>query len=94
MKSILTIKDLAQDTVLGRKDMAAVRGGQGDQANGVSQGNVLTAFAPVNVGNGSLFYGCGPVSIQSDSKVDQTASNTNDSANLRGLFGIRMPQGC
>jgi hypothetical protein len=87
MKSILTIKDLALDKQLDGKAMSAVRGGQGNQANGTSQSNVMAAFAPVNVANGSLFGGSGPVTIQATSDLDQTASNYSYSDNFKGDFG-------
>jgi hypothetical protein len=87
MKSILTIKDLALDKQLDGKAMSAVRGGQGDQANGTSQFNALAAFAPMNVANGAVFAGSGPVIIQADSYVSQTASNDSYSSNNKGAYG-------
>jgi hypothetical protein len=87
MKSTLTIKDLSANKELGRKEMSAVRGGESDQANGTSQSNVLAAFAPVSVANGSKFMGSGPTTIQVHSDVDQTASNYSDSYNYKDAFG-------
>jgi hypothetical protein len=87
MKSTLTIKELSANKELDRKEMCAVRGGQSDQANGTSQSNVLAAFAPVSVANGSKFMGSGPTTIQVHSDVDQTASNYSDSYNYKDAFG-------
>jgi hypothetical protein len=91
MKSTLTIKDLALDKQLDGKAMSAVRGGQGDQANGTSQSNVMAALAPVNVGNGSAFVGSGPATIQANSYLDQTASNYSYSENFKADFGYGFP---
>jgi hypothetical protein len=88
MKSILTIKDLSANKELDRKAMCAVRGGEGDQANGTNQSNVLAAFAPVKVANGSKFMGSGPTTIQVRSDVDQTADNYSYSDNYKSAFGF------
>ena len=89
MKSTLIIKDLSLDKELGSKEMTSVRGGIGDQANAIGQSNTLAMFAPVTVGNGSIFAG-GPSNVQVDSNPTQTATNTNTSTNFKGmaLFGI------
>ncbi len=84
MKSTLTIKDLSLDKALGSKEMSAVRGGLGDQANATGQSNVLGMIAPVSVGNGSSFSG-GPVIFQVDSNPTQTATNDNTSSNLKSF---------
>jgi hypothetical protein len=81
----LFIKDLALDKELDRKEMSAVRGGFANQANGTSQVNNQSLFAPVSVGNGSYFGG-GPVNIQVDSNPTQTASNYSTSSNSQGGF--------
>jgi hypothetical protein len=87
MKSTLTIKDLSANKELDRKEMSAVRGGESDQANGTNQGNFMSAFAPVSVANGAQFMGSGPVIIQVDSDVDQTASNYSTSSNNKSAYG-------
>lgn len=91
MKSTLIIKDLTLANELGSKAMSAVRGGINSQANGTNQSNVLTAFAPVSVANGSKFTDSGTVTIQADSDVDQTASNYSYSENYKGTFGFGFP---
>jgi hypothetical protein len=80
MKSALTIKDLSLDKALDRKEMSAVRGGLGNQANATQQSNVMALFAPVHVGNGSEILG-GPVNFQVDSNPIQTATNSSTSTN-------------
>jgi hypothetical protein len=87
MKSTLTIKDLSSDKELDRKEMSAVRGGEGNQANGTNQGNFLGAIAPVSVANGAKFMGSGPVIIQVDSDVDQTGTNDSTSSNYKSAYG-------
>jgi hypothetical protein len=82
MTSTLTIKDLALDKELDRKDMAAVRGGLANQANATQQGNVLAMFAPVKVANGACFDS--PANIQVDSYPTQTATNDSTSSNSQG----------
>jgi hypothetical protein len=82
MTSTLTIKDLALDKELGRKDMAAVHGGLANQANATQQGNTLTMFAPVSVANGACFDS--PANIHVDSTPTQTASNYSTSSNSQG----------
>ena len=84
MKSTLIIKDLSLDKELAGKEMAAVRGGIGDQANATGQSNLLAMLAPVSVGNGSSFSG-GPVIFQVDSNPTQTATNDNTSTNTKSL---------
>jgi hypothetical protein len=84
MKSTLTIKDLSLDKELAAKEMSAVRGGIGDQANATNQSNILAMIAPVSVGNGSSFSG-GPVIFQVDSNPTQTATNDNTSTNSKSL---------
>ena len=83
MTTTLTIKDLSTSLELDGKAMTAVRGGDGNQANGVSQLNVQSMAALVNVGNGSLFGG--PATIQSDNTFTQTATNHSDVSNFKGL---------
>jgi hypothetical protein len=75
----LTIKDLALDKELNDKAMCAVRGGLNNQANATQQSNTMALFAPVSVGNGSIFGG--PAIIQVDSNPTQTASNDSTSSN-------------
>lgn len=84
MASALTIKDLALDKQLDGKSMAAVRGGNGNQANGLAQSNMLGMFAPVNVANGATF-GNAPVIIQVDSDPTQTATNDSTATNSKGF---------
>lgn len=86
MKSTLTIKDLALDKQLDGKTMSAVRGGNGDQANGTGQSNLAAMFAPVNVANGASF-GNAPVIIQVDSNPTQSLSNDSTSTNDKS-FGF------
>jgi hypothetical protein len=91
MKSTLIIKDLALDAELDRKAMSAVRGGQGNQANGTNQSTVMASFAPVKVANGSKFMGSGPTTIQVSSDVDQTGDNYSYSDNYKSAFGFGFP---
>jgi hypothetical protein len=79
MKSTLTIKDLSLDKELSDKAMCAVRGGINNQANATQQSNTMALFAPVSVGNGSIFGG--PAIIQVDSNPTQSASNYSSSSN-------------
>jgi len=79
----LIIRDLSASLELDRDAMGAVRGGQGDQANGTAQANAQNMLAAANVGNGVLVYG--PATIQSDNTFDQHASNYSDSENFKGL---------
>jgi len=83
MHTTLTIKDLSASHELDCKAMSAVRGGDGNQANGTSQANGQAMAALANVGNGSLF--CGPTTIQSDNTFTQSASNYNYAENFKGL---------
>ena len=83
MQTTLTIKDLSASHELSGKAMAAVRGGDGNQANGTGQSNVQNMAAAANIGNGSLFGG--PTTIQSDNTFTQTASNHSEALNFKGL---------
>ncbi len=83
MQTTLTIKDISASQELDGKTMSAVRGGDGNQANGTSQLNVQSMAALANVGNGSLFGG--PTTIQSDNTFTQSASNYNFAENFKGL---------
>jgi hypothetical protein len=83
MQTTLTIKDLSAHHELDGKAMAAVRGGDANQANGTSQMNVQNMAALANIGNGSLFGG--PATIQSDNTFTQSASNYNYADNFKGL---------
>ena len=83
MHTTLTIKDLSASHELDCKAMSAVRGGDGNQANGTSQMNVQNMAALANIGNGSLFGG--PATIQSDNTFTQSASNYNYADNFKGL---------
>jgi hypothetical protein len=55
--------------------MTAVRGGDGNQANGVAQTNLQQMLAAVNVGNGLKVGDNSPVIIQSDNTFKQDADN-------------------
>ena len=83
MQTTLTIKDLSASLELDAKAMTAVRGGDGNQANGTSQMNVQNMAALANVGNGSLFGG--PTTIQSDNTFSQSAANYSYAENFKGL---------
>jgi len=83
MQTTLTIKDLSTSLELDDKTMSAVRGGDGNQANGTGQMNVQNMAALANVGNGSLFGG--PATIQSDNTFTQSASNYSYADNFKGL---------
>ena len=83
MQTTLTIKDLSATHELDGSAMTAVRGGEGNQANGTAQMNVQNMAALANVGNGSLF--CGPATIQSDNTFTQSASNYSYAENFKGL---------
>jgi hypothetical protein len=80
----LHISDLSISKELDDKAMAAVRGGNDDQAIGTSQSNVQGMVAAANIGNGSVFGG--PANIQSDNTFTQTASNSNTAANVDALL--------
>jgi len=82
MKALM-IKDLSASLELDRAALTAVRGGLGDQAIGVSQGNVQNMAAAANVGNGSVFGG--PTTIQSDNTFTQDAHNTSYAENFKGF---------
>ena len=79
----LTIKDLSASHELDAKAMTAVRGGDGNQANGTGQMNVQNMASLANVGNASLFGG--PATIQSDNTFTQSASNYSYAENFKGL---------
>jgi hypothetical protein len=83
MKSVLTIIDLTLDRELAHKDLAAVRGGNDNQANATKQGNLAGMIAPVFVGNGSKIEG--PANFQVDSNPTQTLSNDSTSSNSFGF---------
>jgi len=85
MHTTLTIKDLSASLELDAKAMSAVRGGQDNQANGLSQLNGQGMAALANVGNGSLVLG--PTTIQSDNSFTQHAYNTSFASNA-DLFSI------
>jgi hypothetical protein len=88
----LMIKDLSASVELDRAAMTAVRGGEGNQANGTSQANVQNMAAAANVGNFSLF--AGPATIQSDNTFTQDAHNTNYSTNVDfAALGLVVPFG-
>ena len=88
----LMIKDLSASLELDRAAMTAVRGGEGNQANGTSQANVQNMAAVANVGNYSVFGG--PATIQSDNTFTQDARNTNYSTNVDlAALGIVVPFG-
>ena len=85
----LTIKDLSASIELDSKAMGAVRGGDGNQANGVSQLNLQQMLAAVNVGNGLKVGDNSPVIIQSDNTFDQDAHNDSTAINKRSFaFGL------
>ena len=79
----LMIKDLSTSLELDRKAMGAVRGGNGDQANGVSQTNAQSMAAAANVGN-DLLAG-GPLTIQSHNSFDQDADNDSFAKNVKSF---------
>ena len=81
----LTIKDLSVSKDLDRKAMSAVRGGNNDQANGASQGNVQNMYAVANVG--THIAAGGPVTVQSDNTFKQDAHNFNYQDNYK-TFGF------
>ena len=88
MQTTLTIKDLSASLELDAKAMTAVRGGDGNQANGTGQMNVQNMAALANVGNASLFGG--PATIQSDNTFSQSAHNDSYAENFKG-FAIGYP---
>jgi hypothetical protein len=88
----MMIKNLTASIELDRAAMTAVRGGEGNQANGTSQSNVQTMTAAANIGNGSVFGG--PATIQSDNTFTQDAHNTSYSANVDlAAIGLLFPFG-
>ena len=93
MKS-LHISDLSVSKELDRKAMAAVRGGQDNEAIGTSQLNFQSMLAAANVGNGMVVGANSPVIIQSDNTFTQTASNSNTATNVDAfaLLGRLAPK--
>ena len=87
--STLTISDLSVRKELDGKLMSAVRGGQDNQANGVSQLNLQSMLAAVNVGNGLKVGNNSPVIIQSDNTFTQDASNHSFALN-KDSFDLRL----
>ena len=87
--STLTISDLSVSRELDGKSMSAVRGGDGNQANGVSQMNLQAMLAAVNVGNGLVVGNNSPVIIQSDNHFSQDASNHSFALN-KDKFDLRL----
>lgn len=81
MKSTLSIGDLSASKELDREAMAAVHGGQADQANGTSQLNLQSMLAAANVGNGLIVGANSPVIIQSDNTFTQDAHNSSTATN-------------
>ena len=90
MKS-LHVSDLSVSKELDRKAMAAVRGGQDNEAIGTSQLNLQSMLAAANVGNGMKVGDNSPVIIQSDNTFSQDADNSNQPSNksllLAAFFG-------
>lgn len=91
MQTTLSIKDLSVSKELDGKALAAVYGGQDNQAIGTSQTNAQGMAAMANVGNASLF--AGPASIQTDNTFSQYASNANMATNVGVdlFFGFGVP---
>lgn len=89
MKSTLKIADLSVSMELDGKALSAVRGGQGNQANGVAQTNVQNMLAAANVGNASMFMG--PTTIQSDNTFDQYAYNSSYAINASAFAALGLP---
>ena len=85
MKSTLILRDLSVSKELDGKAMSAVRGGDGNQANGIAQQNLQEMLAAVNVGNGLKVGNNSPVIIQSDNSFDQDASNDSTAFNKRSF---------
>jgi bacteriocin-like protein len=85
MKSTLSIVDLPVSKELDAKELAAVSGGQGDQANSTGQMNLQAMLAQANVGNGLVVGANSPVIIQSDNTFTQDASNENYPYNYKSL---------
>ena len=79
----LTIKDLSASTELDQAAMTAVCGGVGDQANGLSQANLMNMAVANNVGVGLV--AAGPMTIQSTISNTQTGTNYADLYNNKGL---------
>jgi hypothetical protein len=82
--TILYVKDLSLDRDLTAPALAAVRGGNGNQANATDQSNFAAMLVPVAVGNGSTFSG-GPVIFQVDSNPTQTLTNDSTSSNSKAF---------
>src|SRR5262245_51033995 len=70
MTSTLILRDLSVSKDLDGKTMSTVRGGDGNQANGIAQQNLQEMLAAVNVGNGLKVGNNSPVIIQSDNSFD------------------------
>ena len=88
----LMIKDLSASLELDRKAMGTVRGGDGNQANGIAQQNLQAMLAAVNVGNGLKVGNNSPVIIQSDNSFDQDAHNDSTAINKRS-FALGLLRG-
>jgi hypothetical protein len=84
----LTIKNLSVSKELDCAAMSAVRGGEGNQANGTSQLNLQSMLAAANVGNGMVVGANSPVIIQSDNTFSQDASNSNTAVNDKSLLAM------
>jgi hypothetical protein len=84
----LTIKNLSVSKELDCAAMSAVRGGEGNQANGTSQLNLQSMLAAANVGNGMVVGANSPVIIQSDNTFSQDASNSNTAVNDKSLLAL------
>lgn len=78
MKSSLIVTDLSLTEELDRKAIAAVRGGV-NQAIAIEQGNFQQMFAPVSVGNGSIFGNGATITVIST--PTQLAFNRSSSSN-------------
>ena len=84
----LTIKNLSVSKELDGAALCAVRGGEGNQANGTSQLNLQSMLAAANVGNGLVVGANSPVIIQSDNTFSQDASNSNTAVNDKSLLAL------
>ena len=86
MTSTLSIVDLSVSKELDSKALSAVRGGTADQANGISQLNLQSMLAAVNVGNGMVVGANSPVIIQSDNTFTQDAHNDSSASNGKSFL--------
>jgi hypothetical protein len=84
----LSINNLSASKELDRAALCAVRGGEGNQANGTSQLNVQSMIAAANVGNGLVVGPNSPVIIQSDNTFTQDADNSNTAVNDKSLLAL------